>query len=343
MLGAVGEGVGVGHGALAAVNVCDNGGLAGRERVAAGIGHRRDVCGRDDSVAEAADGVKTVGGGDGEVFRRHMVGVDPGVVGVVDGIVIDERGIAAAVDERGSVDAGFQGDGHPAVGDAGQGGGVHLGEAVDIGLAVLRGREGCRVEGVGVSPQGVVSGAVGVAIAEDDGSGAVGVDSGGAVHKDGRDGVAAGVGDVGGSRVDGVHEAGHGGTAVVGHAGDLVGHHDMEGERPGGVFTSAVLVAEGEGFRSYTIFDATGNGRIRWWDCLSAGICNFGQVDVHNRRLILTVYNTFSRHLADVECGGSVDDDELLNGTLVSALVGDFIGTCDGNITGISNHTWFAV
>ena len=163
------------------------------------------------------------------------------------------------------------------------------------------------------------------------------------VENDRGDGVSTYILNIQRCCAGGIGDAGYGIRQVGGHSGDDFGHGDVEGKGPCGVVTSAVLIAEGERFRSRAIFDATGNSRIRWCDWLSAGIRNFGQVDAHNRRLIFTVYITFSRHLADVECGGSVDDDELLNGTLVSALVGDRIGTCDGNITGISNHTWFAV
>ena len=171
-----------------------------------------------------------------------MVGVCPGVVGAVDIIGIDEGGVAASVAQRAGVGAGVQVDALSAVGDDGQGGGVYLGEAVDGGVRIGGGREGARVEGVGVGPDGVVSGAVGVAVAEDDSAGAVGVDVGGAVHENGRDGVAADIGDGLCRRSVDVHQTGHGGAVIGGHAGDDIGHCDVEGEGPGMGVARAVRV-----------------------------------------------------------------------------------------------------
>ena len=54
-----------------------------------------------------------------KVFRHHMIRVAPRVVRSVDIIVIDERGVAAAVDECGGVRARFKRDGRTAVGDDG--------------------------------------------------------------------------------------------------------------------------------------------------------------------------------------------------------------------------------
>ena len=170
--------------------------------------------------------------GHSEVLGQNVVGVVPGVTDPVDIVIIDEGRVAAAVDDAAGVVAGFQRDGLAAVGDIGQGGGGHLGEAVDGGIRIGGRREGTWVEGVGESPHGVVSGAVGVAVTEDDGAGTVPGDHGGAVHEDGRDGVAAGVGDVSRSRIDGVHKAWHGGSVVRRHIGDGLGQSDMEGERP---------------------------------------------------------------------------------------------------------------
>ena len=99
MAGTVGEGVGIGHGAFAAGGVCADGGSVRRERMAAGVGDGRDVRRRGDGIRQAADGVETVGRGYDEVFGHHLVGVAPGVVGAVDGVGIDEGGVAAAVGE----------------------------------------------------------------------------------------------------------------------------------------------------------------------------------------------------------------------------------------------------
>ena len=222
--GAVGEGVCIDDVALAAVEA---GVVHVRhrrgERDAAGVGHRRDMCSRGDGVRLTADGRGAVLHAYGEVFRLDMVGVAPGVVGAVDGIVVDEGGVAAAVDERGGVVAGLKCDRFPAVGDVRQGGDNNLGEAVDGDRVVRRGGEIVRVEGVGVGPEGVVSGAVGVAVAEDDVAGAVGAEGGGAVHEDGRDGVAADVGDDRCGRCRHIHETGHFQRVISRDVGDSIG------------------------------------------------------------------------------------------------------------------------
>ncbi len=133
---AVGKGVGVGHGALAA----GHGGVDGREGVAdlgaAVVDYGRDMRCRDNGIRQTADGVKAVWGGDAEVFRHDMVGVVPGVVGAVDIVSIDESGVAAAVAQSAGVGAEVQVNTLPAVGDVGQGGRVDLGEAVDGGVRI---------------------------------------------------------------------------------------------------------------------------------------------------------------------------------------------------------------
>ena len=161
-----------------------------------------------------------------------MVGVAPSIVGAVDIVSIDEGGVAAAVVQSAGVGAEVQINALSTIGDGGQGGGVYLGETVDNSVRIGGGCEGGGVERVGVGPDGVVTGAVGVAVAEDDGAGTVGVDVGGAVHKDGCNGPAADVGDGLCRRSDNIHQTGHKGAVVGGHAGDDVGHHDMEGEGP---------------------------------------------------------------------------------------------------------------
>ena len=52
-----------------------------------------------------------------EIFGNHTVGERPWIIGSVDVVGIDVGGVAAAVRERGSVSAGNQIDGLPAVGD----------------------------------------------------------------------------------------------------------------------------------------------------------------------------------------------------------------------------------
>ena len=250
---AVGEGVGIGHGAFAAGGVCADGRSVRSERMAAGVGDGRDKRCRGDGICQTADSVKTVGRGYDEVFGHHLVGVAPGVVGAVDGVGIDEGGVAAAVQEGAGVGAGVQVYALSAVGDDGQGGGKNFGETVDLQGVVRSGREAVRVEGVGVGPEGVVAGAVGVAVAEGDGAGAVEAEVGGAVHEDGDDGVAADVGDGVRRRSDDIHETRHGGSIVGRHVGDDVRHHDVEGEGPRGVFVSAICIGVSEGNSAFTI------------------------------------------------------------------------------------------
>ncbi len=180
-----------------------------------------------------------------EVLGRHLVGVGPGVVGAVDMIVVDEGGVAASVVQGTRVDAGCQGDGVAAVGDDGQGGGVHLGETVDGDGIGRGGGEGRRIEGDGVGPQRVVAGAVGVAVAEDDRAGAIGIEGGGAVHEDRGDVVAADVGDGVRGRSGDIHETRHGGTVVGGHVGDDAGQLDVEGEGPVVLMSGAVFIRIG--------------------------------------------------------------------------------------------------
>ena len=161
-----------------------------------------------------------------------MVGVAPEVVGAVDIVSRDEGGVAAAVVQSAGVGAEVQINALSTIGDGGQDGGVYLGETVDNSVRIGGGCEGGGVERVGVGPDGVVAGAVGVMIEEDDRSGAVGVDVGGAVRENGFDGSAANVCDEGCGRGMDIHQAGHGCAVVGGHVGDDIGHHDMESEGP---------------------------------------------------------------------------------------------------------------
>ena len=247
--GAVFIRIGVDDVSLAAVEAgAVDGGGARCERFAAGAVDCRQGDAVGGYLRETVDGGLAASVGDGEVLGRHLVGVGPGVVGAVDMIVVDEGGIAAAVVQGARVDAGRQGDGVAAVGDDGQGGGVHLGETMDgDGIRSFRG-EGVRIKRDGVGPEGVVTGAVGVAVAEDDRAGAVGIEGGGAVHEDRGDAVAADVGDGVRSRSGDIHEARHGGAVVGGHIGDDVRQLDVEGEGPRGVCTSTVSIEISEGF-----------------------------------------------------------------------------------------------
>ena len=326
MVGAVGKCVSVGQGALTVGHAGVNRGQRVADGGSAVVGHRRDVCGRDDSLAEAADGVKAVGLGDVEVLGRDMVGVVPCVWLSVDIIGIDVCGVAAAACERGGVRARFKRDRRAAVGDIGQGGGVHLGEAVDGRRVVLRGGEGIRVEGVGVGPDGVVSGAVGVLVAEDNGAGAVTRDVGGAVHEDGDDGIAAEVGDGCCGRCRHIHEAGHGCAAVGGYIGDDVRHHDVEGERPSRIHTCAILVSVRKGLCSGTILDIRSNSRTFNCQYNTAGVGDDGKSDGIDCCLAFAVYGVCRCRLTDGKCVGSVNQDVLRNGGAVSTKVGDGVG-----------------
>ena len=95
--------------------------------------------------------------------------------------------------------------------------------------------------------------AVGVAVTEDDGSGAVGVDVGGAVRENGFDGSAANVCDGGCGRGMDIHQAGHGCAVIGRHVGDGGGHCDVESEGPGCVNSSAIGIGVYKGFGSFAI------------------------------------------------------------------------------------------
>ena len=97
MVGAVGEGVGVGHVALAAGGVCADGGPVRCECIAACIGDGRDMRRRDDGIRQTADSVETVGCGYDKVFWHDMIGVVPCVIRAVDSVGVDEGGVAASV------------------------------------------------------------------------------------------------------------------------------------------------------------------------------------------------------------------------------------------------------
>ena len=119
-----------------------------------------------------------------------MISVAPAVVGAVYMIGINEGRVAAAVGEGGGVGVRDECDRCPAVGDVGQGGGEDLRETVNHGGVIVSGSETFRIQCVSIGPDGIVSSAVGVAIAEDNRSGTIAVKACGAVHKDWSDGVA---------------------------------------------------------------------------------------------------------------------------------------------------------
>ena len=125
-----------------------------------------------------------------KVIWHQMIGVAPFVVGVVNGVVIHEGGVAAAVGDVASIDAFLKGNIRAAVGDVGQGGGEDLRETVNRSGIVGCRREAFRIQGVSESPDGVVSGAVGITVTEDHSSCAIAVEGCGAVHKDRCDAVA---------------------------------------------------------------------------------------------------------------------------------------------------------
>ena len=106
LTGAVGVQPGIGDGAGAAVE-CVFSGLCDRNYdVAATVCHgRRDKAG----YVGVSDALNMCGAvfGNYKVFRRHMVGVVPCIGLTVDGVCIDESGVAAAVDDVAEVVAGL--------------------------------------------------------------------------------------------------------------------------------------------------------------------------------------------------------------------------------------------
>ena len=125
-----------------------------------------------------------------------------------------------------------------------------------------------------------MAGAVGVSVAEDDGAGAVKVEGGGAVHEDGIDGPAADIGDGLCSRSVDVHQTGHGGAVISGHAGDDVGHHDVEGEGPivGVARTVSVRIVVND-VALASVEAGTVDGGGPWGEGVAAEIGDGGQDD----------------------------------------------------------------
>ena len=188
------------------------------EGVAAGVGNRRqgDAVGGD--VGQAVDGGLAGIGGDGEVHRNNMVGVGPGVSGVVDrvGEGID-RVAASAVGVEGGA---FKGERDHAVADRHGRGCRHedVGGAMDGGVGVGHGVERHRRDGIDELPRIVVAGAVSVGVLVDDGAVPVGGDIHGRVGGvcRGDDLAPAGIGECVGRGRDGIADAGHSGGTVSG-------------------------------------------------------------------------------------------------------------------------------
>ena len=200
------------------------------------------------------------------------------------------------------------------------------------------GREGIRVEGVGVGPEGVVASAVGVAIAEDDGAGAVKVEGGGAVHEDGIDGPAADIGDGLCRRSVDVHQTGHGAAVVGGHVGDDVGHHDVEGESPSGVNSSAIGVGVCERFGSFAPRYVTDDRWLaRWLQSSAACIRDCRQRELISCGHCFAMDGINRIHLADGKRGRSVDENVLRDIGSVAAGIGDGIGAEDGEIAAVGD------
>ena len=188
------------------------------EGVAAGVGNRRqgDAVGGD--VGQAMDGGLAGSGSDGEVHRNNMVGVGPGVSGVVDrvGEGID-RVAASAVGVEGGA---FKGERDHAVADRHGRGCRHedVGCAMDGGVGVGHGSECRRDDGIDELPRIAVAGAVGVGVVIGDGAVSVGGDIHGRVGGvcRGDDLAPAGIGERVGRGRDGIADAGHSGGTVSG-------------------------------------------------------------------------------------------------------------------------------
>ncbi len=247
---------------------------------------------------------------------------------------INEGGVAASVVQGARVDAGRQGDGVAAVGDDGQGGELNLREAVDNHRVVLLRGEGRRIEGDGVGPQRVVAGAVGVAVAEDDRAGAIGIEGGGAVHEDRGDVVAADVGDGVRGRSGDIHETRHGGTVVGGHVGDDAGQLDVEGEGPVVLMSGAVFIRIGVDDVALAAVEAgavNGDGARR--ERLPAGTRDDGQDDA---------VGGYLRETGDGGLAASVGDGEVL-GHDVEGVCPGVGGVVDGVGEGVDGVAASAV
>ena len=217
--GAVGVRIAVNDVALASVEAgAVDGDCARCEGVAAGVGDggQGDAVGRD--VGQAVDGGLAAGCGDGEVHGDDVVGVEPGVVGVIDrvGEGIDGVAASAVADKRRS----GEGERDHAVADRhGRGcGREDVGGAVDGGVGIGHGSERRRDDGIDELPRVAVAGAVGVGVAVGDGAVSVGGDVHGRVACIGGGGhiASAGVGERCGRGFDGIACAGHGCRAVSG-------------------------------------------------------------------------------------------------------------------------------
>ena len=331
MSGAVLIRIGIDDVALTAVEAgAVDGGGARCERVAAGAGDRGqgDAVGGD--LRETADGGLAAGGGDVEVFRRHMVGVGPGVVGVVDRVGIYEGGVAASVGQGAGVDAWCQGDGVAAVGDDGQGGRVDVGDAVDGGVGVVHGRKGFGLYGIDELPRIPLSGAVGVGVAVGDGAVSVGFHADGRVARVGVGDnlAAAGVVQRGGRGCGGLTHAVYGGASVL---RDLqAGQDDMEGEGPVLGMSGAVLIRIGIDDVALAAVEvgAVDRGSARR-ERVAAGVGDRGQGDAVGGDLRQAADSDFS------VLGGNI---EVFRGDMVGVapnVVGavDVVGIDEGGVT----------
>ena len=118
-----------------------------------------------------------------------------------------------------------------------------------------------------------MSGAVGVAIAEDNRSGTIGIKACGAVHKHGDDAVAAYVGNGVGDRSCHIHQASYGSAIISRHSGNDIRQSNVEGERPVLTMFCAVGVTVGIYDVSLTAVEASAvNSDITGRERFVAGI-----------------------------------------------------------------------
>ena len=243
---AVGESVSVNHRSFAVVDVGVNiGNAVVGDADTAVVGDYRDEACRFNSIGKTADGIMAIGGRYAEIFRNHMVSVAPSVGAVVDGVSVDEGRVAAAVGEGRGIGSWGECHSGTAVGDGRQGGDVYLGEAVNRGGVIVSGREAFRVQCVSVGPDGIVSCAVGVAVAEYNRSGTVAVKACGAIHKHRSDGVATDISDGVCRRTCHIHQTSYGRAIISRHIGDDFRQSNVIGECP--IPTMSCTVGESVG------------------------------------------------------------------------------------------------
>ena len=116
---------------------------------------------------------------------------------------------------------------------------------------------------------------VGVAVTEDHSPGTIGVDVGGAVHKERSDAVATDIGDGISGRSHHIHQTCHGATLVRWHTGDNFRQGNMEGEGPSLCVTGTVGVRIAVNDVSLTSVKTSAvNGNITSCERVAAGIGN---------------------------------------------------------------------